>query len=49
MDIPSEGGSNSGGVIKVTRELLVSRDGGSFFLCMSVFLVFSAGEKYSAH
>ena len=35
MDIPSEGGSNSGGVIKVTWELLVIRDGDRFlFVCL---------------
>ena len=49
MDTPSEGGSNSGGVVKVTRELLLSRDGDRFFLCMSVCLVFSASEKCSAN
>ena len=48
MDTPSEGGSISGRVVKVTRELLFSRDG-IVFLCMSVCLVFSAGEKYSAN
>ena len=40
-------GSISGGVVKVTRELLFSRDGDCFSL--SACLVFSAGEKYSAN
>ena len=41
MDIPSEGGSNSGGVIiKVTRELLVSRDGDRFFFVCLCFWYF---------
>ena len=40
MDIPSEGGSNSGGVIKVTRELLVSRDGDCFFFVCLCFWYF---------
>ena len=35
VDIPCEEGSSSGGVVKVTRELLVSRDGDSFlFVCL---------------
>ena len=38
MDSPSEGGSNSGGVVKVTRELLLSRDGDQFFfVCLCVW------------
>ena len=37
MDIPSEGESNSGGVVKVTRELLVSRDGDRFSLYVCVW------------
>ena len=38
VDAPSEGGSISGGVVKVTRELLFSRDGGSFFyVCLCVW------------
>ena len=40
MDIPSEGGSNSGGVVKVTRELLVSRDGDRFSLYVCVSGIF---------
>ena len=38
MDTPSEGGSNSGGVVEVTRELLLSRDGDRFsFVCLCVW------------
>ena len=48
MDTPSERGSNSGGVVKVTWELLLSRDGDRFFF-VCLCLVFSAGEKYSAN
>ena len=38
--MPSEGGSNSGGVVKVTRELLVSRDGDHFYLYVFVSGIF---------
>ena len=40
MDITSERGSNSGGVVKVTRELLVSRDGDQFFFVRLCFWYF---------
>ena len=40
MDTPSEGGSNSEGVVKVTRELLVSRDEDHFSLYVCVTGIF---------
>ena len=40
MDTPSEGGSNSEGVVKVTKELLVSRDGDRFSLYVCVTGIF---------
>ena len=40
MDTPSEEGSISGGVVKVTRELLFSRDGDRFSLYVCVSGIF---------
>ena len=37
MDTPSEGGSIGGGVVKVARELLFSRDGDRFSLYVCVW------------